>query len=49
MNYYFATSFEDVRHERLLLFLLSLADTDFLKQIKSTDHELNLKKYLALE
>ena len=34
--------FEDVRHERSLLFILSLTDPDILKQAKFTDHEKNI-------
>ena len=41
--------FEDVRHERSLIFLLSLTDPDKLKQSKFKDHEINLMKKLALE
>ena len=32
METYFATMFEDVRHERSLILLLSLTDPDILKQ-----------------
>ena len=49
MEAYFATMFEDVRHERLLMFLLSLTDPDIFKQSKFTDHEINILKNLALE
>ena len=49
MEAYFATMFEDIRHERsLLLLLLSLTDPDILKQSKFTDGEINIKN-LALE
>ena len=41
--------FEDVRHERSLILLLSLTDPDFLKQSKFTDDEININKNLALE
>ena len=41
--------FEDVRHERLLIFLQSLTDPDKLKQSKLTDKEINIKKNVALE
>ena len=49
MEHYFATMFEDVRHERSLILLLSLTDSDFLKQSKFTDDEINIIKNLALE
>ena len=46
MEAYFNTIFEDVRHERSLIFLLSLTDPDILKQSKFTDDEKNIKKIL---
>ena len=49
MEAYFAVMFEDIRHERSLLLLLSLTDPDKLKQTKLTDHEINTIKNLALE
>ena len=49
MEQYFALMFEDVRHERSLIILLSLTDPDILKQAKFTDHETNFIKSLALE
>ena len=49
MEAYFATTFEDVRHERSWIFLLSLADSDISKQSKFTDDEININKNLALE
>ena len=48
MEAYFATMFEDIRHERTLL-LLSLTGPDILKQSKFTDDEINIIKNLALE
>ena len=45
----FATIFEDVRHERSLILLLSLTDSDILKNSKFTDDEINVIKNLALE
>ena len=45
----FATMFEDVRHERSLILLLSLTDPDISKQSKVTDDEINIIKNLALE
>ena len=41
MEAYFATMFEDVRLERSLILLLSLTDSDILKQSKFTDDEVN--------
>ena len=49
MEEYFTTIFEDVRHERSLILLLSLTDPDLLKQSKFTDDEINIIKNLALE
>ena len=45
----FPNSFEDVRHERSLFLLSSLADSDILKQSEFTDHELKIIKFFALE
>ena len=41
--------FEDIRHERSLLLLLSLTDPDILRQSKFTDDEIEIIKNLALE
>ena len=49
MEAYFDNIFEDVRHERSLILLLSLTDPDILKQSKFTDDEINIIKNLALE
>ena len=49
MEAYFSSLFEDVRHERSIVFLLSLTDPDTLKQSKFTDDEKNIIKNLALE
>ena len=49
MEAYFAVMFEDIRHERSLLILLSLTDPGIIKQAKFTDHEINIIKNLALE
>ena len=49
MEEYFTTIFEDVRHERSLILLLSLTDPDILRQNKFTDHEIEIIKNLALE
>ena len=44
MEAYFATIFEDNRHESSLIILLSLTDPDIIKQTKFTDHEMNIIK-----
>ena len=50
MEAYFATMFEDVRHEQCLLLSLSLVESDILKQSKFTDHEIEIiKKYRSQE
>ena len=49
MEAYFATIFEDVRHKRLLIILLSLTDPVILKQSNFTDHEIDVIKNVALE
>ena len=49
MEQYFATMFEDVRHERSLILLLSLTDPDILRQSKFTDDEIEIIKNLSLE
>ena len=49
MEFYFARMFEDVRHERSLILLLSLTDPDTLRQSKFTDDEIEIMKNLALE
>ena len=49
MEQYFSTMFEDVGHERSLIFLLSLTGPDILKQSKLTDDEIEIIKNLALE
>ena len=49
MEAYFDSIFEDDRHERSLILLLSLTDPDILKQSKFTDDEINIIKNLALE
>ena len=49
MDQYFATIFEDIRHERSPILLLSLVEPDILKQSKFTDHEIDLIKNIALE
>ena len=49
MDQYFATIFEDVRHGRSLILLLSLIDPDIIRQPKFTDHETSIIKDLSLE
>ena len=49
MDAYFSTMFEDFRHERSLILLLSLADPDVLRQSKFTDDETESITNLALE
>ena len=49
MEQYFNTLFEDIRHERSLILLLSLVEPDILKQSKFTDHEIDIIKNIALE
>ena len=49
MEQYFTVMFENVRHKRSLILLLSLTDPNILKQAKVADHELFLIKNLALE
>ena len=49
MQQYFPTMFEDLKHERSLILLLSLTDPDLVKPSKLTDIELNIIKKLALE
>ena len=49
MEQFFATIFEDVRHERSLILLLSLVEVDILKQSKFTDHEIDIIKKIALD
>ena len=49
MEVYFNTIFEDVRHERSLILLLSLVEPGILKQSRFTDHEIEIIKNLGLE
>ena len=46
---YFSTMFEDVRHERSLIILLTLTDPNILKQCKFTDFDIIKIKNLAFE
>ena len=49
MEAYFNTTFEDIRHERSLILLLSLVVPDILKQSKLQDHEIEIIKNIALD
>ena len=49
MEQYFSNLFEDIRHERSLILLLSLTDSDILKQSKFTDNEIEIIRNIALE
>ena len=49
MEAYFSAMFEDVRHERSLISILSLTDPDILRQCKFTDEEIEIMKNLALD
>ena len=49
MESYFSNLFEDSRHERSLILLLSLTDPDILRQSKITDDEIKKIKNLAFE
>ena len=49
MEAHFNTIFEDVRHERSLILLLSLVEPSILKQSTFTDQEIEIIKNLALE
>ena len=49
MEQHFNTIFEDVRHERSLILLLSLTEPDILKQSNFNDHEIEIIKNIALE
>ena len=49
MEAYFNTIFEDVRHERSLILLLSIVEPDVLRQSKFLDHEIEIFENIALE
>ena len=49
MEAYFNTIFEDVRHERSLILLLSIVEPDILRQSNFLDHEIEINKNIALE
>ena len=49
MENYFINLFEDLRHERSLMLLLSLTDSNILKQAGFTDNEIEIIKNIALQ
>ena len=49
MEQYFAAFFEDIRHERSLILLLSIVEPDILRQIEFRDYEIDIIKNIALE
>ena len=49
MEAYFNTFFEDVRHERSLVLLLSLVEPAMIRRSKFLDHEIEIIKNIALE
>ena len=49
MEQNFNTIFEDIRHERSLILLLSLVEPNILKQSKITDREIEIIKNISLQ
>ena len=49
MESYFDSIFEDIRHERSLILLLSIVEPDILGQSKILDHEKEIVVNIALE
>ena len=49
MEQYFDSIFEDVRHERSLILLLSIVEPVILRQSKLLDHEIEIIKNIALD
>ena len=49
MEAYFNIIFEDIRHERSPILILSLIQPDILKQSKLLDHEIEIIKNTTLE
>ena len=49
MEAYFSSFFENIKHERSVVLLLSLTYPDILKQSKNTEDERIIIKNLALE
>ena len=48
MENYFAGIFEDVRHGRSLILVISLTDPEILKQVRCRGHEIKTRRNLAL-
>ena len=49
MEAYFSNLFEDFRHERSIILLLSIVEPDILRQSKFLDHEIEIIKNIAPE
>ena len=49
MDTYFNTIFEDVRHERSLILLLSIVEPSIILQAKFAEYEIDINKNKALE
>ena len=49
MEAHFVSIFEDIRHERSLLLLLSIVEPNIIRQSKFLDHEIEIIKNIALE
>ena len=49
MEQYFDSIFEDVRHERSVILLLSIEEPNILRQSKFLDYEIEIIKKIALE
>ena len=49
MDGYFAKLFDNINHERSLILLLSLTDSNILKQAGFTDIEIEIIKNIALQ
>ena len=49
MENYFISLFEDIRHERSLILLLSLTDEGILKQSGFTNEEVKIIRNIALD
>ena len=49
MEQHFSTMFEDIRHERSLILILSSTDPDILTKSNFTDEEREIIENLALE
>ena len=47
MEVFSAMMFEDVRHERSIILLLSITYPDILRQSRSTDHEIDIIESLV--